>query len=94
MPPISKRARSARHRNLYLSTKGRRTTIHRRFRWLVTNRGGVTKFAREHKIFPKYVYRWYSDGVTPSTNYLLRFATVSKVSPEWLLLGNGDPYIK
>lgn len=90
--PTYKKNRSA-QRRLYLANKAARASIHKRVRAMVKEQGGVTAFAKRHGIIPKYVYKWYSVGMTPSTNYLLKFAAVSGISPEWLLLGKGKPYL-
>lgn len=86
-------AQRAKYRRLYVGNKRMRASVHARMRTLIKESGGVSKFAKRHGCTPKYVYKWYSNGLVPSTDYLIKFATVSGVSPDWVLLGKGKPYL-
>ena len=70
-----------------------REQVPKRIRALVDDFGGVTAFARAHKLEPKHIYRWLSGGVIPNVDRLLHFAQTSNISPEWVLLGKGQSYL-
>ena len=93
MPRLRKTQKITPQRRMFLAHAGQRTRIKVRLRKMVKDCGGVRAFARAHDLDDKYVYKWYSAGVTPSTGHLLRFARISKVSPNWLLLGHGDQFL-
>ena len=79
-------------RGLAASNRKIRAQIHKRVRIVVDDFGGVTAFATHNDLIPKYVYKWLSGGMVPSTDNLIKLAKISKVSPDWLLLGKGRTY--
>lgn len=90
---MAKRSRKqSPQRRLFLANKKIRAQVPGRLRKVVDDHGGVTAFARAHSVSPKYVYKWVSEGMVPNADSLIRFAQVSGVSPDWLLLGKGKPY--
>jgi hypothetical protein len=70
-----------------------RNGVPKRMRRIVDDFGGVTKFSRAHDLEPKHVYRWVSTGMVPNVDRLIYFAQKSNISPDWLLLGKGKPYL-
>lgn len=88
-----KTARPRRKSAVYNVNAAHRAGVHRRMRILVKDAGGVTAFSRNVDCHPKYTYKWYSEGMLPSADYIIRFAKVGNISPDWLLLGHGTPYL-